>query len=311
MIRQLIGIKYPIFSGAMAWISDAELAAAVSNAGGLGIIAGGNAPADIIRSEVQKAKKLTDKPFGLNIMLRSPEADKIAEIACEEGVAVVTTGAGNPIKYIESFKQHNIKVIPVIPSVALAQRMEKAGVDALIAEGMESGGHIGKLTTMALVRQVVDAVSIPVIAAGGIACGRGMAAAYMLGAQGVQIGTRFIVAKECNAHDNYKKAVIRAKDIDTVVTGQITGHPVRVIRNKLARLMLEQEVVGKEQMDDAINAIEELGSGALQKAAISGDMDNGSVMAGQIAGLVSKEQTAQEIIDEIIQQFNMLSLPKF
>ncbi len=306
MICQLLGIKYPIFSGAMAWISDASLAAAVSNAGGLGIIAGGNAPADVVRAEIRKAKELTDKPFGVNIMLLSPAADAVAEVVCEEGVQVVTTGAGSPAKYMESFKKHNIKVIPVIPSVALAQRMEKSGADAVIAEGMESGGHVGKTTTMALVPQVADGVKIPVIAAGGIADGRGMAAAFMLGANAVQIGTRFLVAKECNVHENYKKSILRAKDIDTVITGQITGHPVRVLRNKIARQMLELEMVTKDQVEEAVKRFEEMGSGALQRAAIQGDTDTGSVMSGQIAGLVNKEQTAKEIMEEIIEQFKNL-----
>ena len=229
----ILGIKYPIFQGAMAWISDGELAASVSNAGGLGIIAGGNAPGEIVREEIKKAKSLTDKPFAVNIMLLSPFAEEVVKVVCEEGVKVVTTGAGNPAKYMDLFNENNISVIPVIPSVALAQKMEKIGAKAVVAEGMEAGGHIGKLTTMALVPQVVDAVNIPVIAAGGIGDGRGCAAAFMLGAQGVQLGTRFLVSNECNAHENYKEKVIKAKDIDSVITGQITGHPVRVLRKTL------------------------------------------------------------------------------
>lgn len=305
-ICDILGIKYPIFQGAMAWVSDGTLAAAVSNAGGLGIIAGGNAPADIIRNEIKIAKSLTDKPFAVNIMLLSPFADDIAKVVCEEGVKVVTTGAGTPSKYMKDFDAHNVTVIPVVPSVAIAQKMEKLGVKALIVEGMEAGGHIGKLTTMALVPQVVDAVNIPVIAAGGIGDGRGCAAAYMLGAQGFQLGTRFIVANECTIHENYKDKVISAKDIDSVVTGQITGHPVRVIRNKLSRLF--DKVEKEEQKNDKPNLerIEELGRGTLQKAAREGDVDNGSVMAGQIAGLVCKKQSCQEIIDELVSQFDSL-----
>ncbi|MGE5628423.1 MAG: enoyl-[acyl-carrier-protein] reductase FabK [Solirubrobacterales bacterium] len=290
----LIGIKYPIIQGGMAWIADSSLAAAVSNAGGLGIITG-NAPVDWVRDEIRKAKKLTDKPFGVNIMLLSECAEEIAKMVCEEGVKVVTTGAGNPGKYIEMWKQHGIIVMPVVPSVALAKRMERSGVDAVIAEGCESGGHVGELTTMALVPQVVDAVNIPVIAAGGIGDGRGVAAAFMLGAVGVQIGTRFLVAKECTVHDNYKQKVLTAKDIDTQVTGRATGHPVRILRNKLSRQfqLLEKEGAPAEKY-------EALGVGALSKAAKAGDVEMGSVMAGQIAGMINKEQTCKEIIDEML-----------
>jgi len=292
----LLGIKYPIFQGGMAWIADASLAAAVSNAGGLGIITG-NAPVDWVRNEVRKAKEMTDKPFGVNIMLLSEDAEKIAKLVCEEGVKVVTTGAGNPGKYIAMWKEHGIKVIPVVPSVALAKRMERSGVDAVIAEGMESGGHIGELTTMVLVPQVVDAVSIPVIAAGGIGDGRGLAAALMLGSVGVQVGTRFLVAKECTVHDNYKQRVLAAKDLDTQITGRATGHPVRVLRNKLVRQfqLLEKECA-------PIEKYEELGRGALSRAAKYGDVDTGSVMAGQIAALVKKEQTCKEIIEEMFNE---------
>lgn len=295
-ICDLLGIRYPIFQGGMAWIADASLAAAVSNAGGLGIITG-NAPVDWVRNEVRKAKEMTDKPFGVNIMLLSEDAEKIATLVCEEGVKVVTTGAGNPGKYIAMWKEHGIKVIPVVPSVALAKRMERSGVDAVIAEGMESGGHIGELTTMVLVPQVVDAVNIPVIAAGGIGDGRGLAAALMLGAEGVQVGTRFLVAKECTVHDNYKQRVLAAKDLDTQVTGRATGHPVRVLRNKLVRQfqLLEKECAPLEKY-------EELGRGALSRAAKYGDVDNGSVMAGQIAALVKKEQTCKEIIEEMFSE---------
>ena len=302
----ILGIKYPIFQGAMAWISDGELAASVSNAGGLGIIAGGNAPGEVVREEIKKAKSLTDKPFAVNIMLLSPFAEEVVKVVCEEGVKVVTTGAGNPAKYMDLFNEHNISVIPVIPSVALAQKMEKIGAKAVVAEGMEAGGHIGKLTTMALVPQVVDAVNIPVIAAGGIADGRGCAAGFMLGAKGVQIGTRFLLANECNIHENYKEKVAKAKDIDTVITGQITGHPVRVLRNKLARLYdtVEREELRKETPD--IERIEKLGSGALQRAVKEGDVENGSVMAGQIAGMVSKRQSCEEIIQELVSEFDTL-----
>lgn len=302
-ICELLNIKYPIFQGAMAWIAEASLASAVSNAGGLGILAAGNAPADVVRAEIRRTKELTDKPFGVNIMLLSPFVDDIVQLVCDEGVKVVTTGAGNPSKYMEAFNEHNISLIPVVPSVAAAKRMEKIGAKAVIAEGMESGGHIGKLTTMALLPQVVDAVNIPVIAAGGIADSRGMAAAFMLGAVGVQIGTRFLVADECVVHENYKQKVIKAKDIDTVITGQITGHPVRVLKNKLAKQYLDQEKIemGKDEPD--LEKLDHLGRGALQKAVIDGDVEFGSVMSGQIAGLVDKTQSCEEIISEIMSGF--------
>ncbi|WML36397.1 enoyl-[acyl-carrier-protein] reductase FabK [Clostridium sp. OS1-26] len=290
---QMVGIKYPIIQGGMAWIADSSLAAAVSNAGGIGIITG-NAPLEWVRDEIRKAKQMTDKPFGVNIMLLGETAEAVAKMVCEEGVKVVTTGAGNPGKYIDMWKQHDIKVIPVVASVALAKRMERAGVDAVIAEGCESGGHVGELTTMALVPQVVDAVSIPVIAAGGIGDGRGAAAAFMLGAAGIQVGTRFLVAHECTVHQNYKNKVLGAKDIDTQVTGRPTGHPVRVLRNRLTRQFQILEKEGAE-----LEKFEELGRGALSKAVREGDIDNGSVMAGQIAGLVCKEQSCNEIIEEI------------
>ncbi len=304
-ICELLNIKYPILQGAMAWISDASLASGVSNAGGLGLIAAGNAPADFVRDEIRKAKKLSgNNPFGVNIMLMSPYVDEVVDVILSEGgVSAVTTGAGNPSKYMESFKTNGIKVIPVIPSVALAKRMEKCGADAIVAEGMESGGHIGKLTTMAMLPQIVDAVNIPVIGAGGIGDGRGMAAAFMLGVQGVQIGTRFLLAKECTVHQNYKNAVIGAKDIDTVITGSITGHPVRCIKNKQTKMFekIEKEEMKKDTPD--IAKVEELGAGALKNAAVLGDVEFGSVMAGQIAGLVNKEQTCVEIIEEIMSSF--------
>lgn len=294
-VCQLLDIEYPIFQGGMAWIADASLAAAVSEAGGLGIITG-TAPTDWVRDEIRKAKKLTDKPFGVNIMLMDVHADEIAKMVCEEGVKVVTTGAGSPGKYMEMWKAHGVKVIPVVASVALAKRMEKAGADAIIAEGTESGGHVGQLTTMALVPQVVDAVNIPVLAAGGIGDGRGVAASFMLGAEGVQLGTRFLVAKECTVHQSYKNRVIKAKDIDTEVTGRSTGHPIRVIKNKLTREFMKLEKEGAP-----VDQLEELGRGCLSKA-VKGDVDFGSVMAGQISGLINKEQSCKEIIEEIMKE---------
>ncbi len=305
-ICEILNIEYPIFQGAMAWISESSLASAVSNAGGLGIIAAGNAPADVVREQIRKTKELTNKPFGVNIMLLSPFVDDIVKVVCEEKVAVVTTGAGNPAKYVEEFNAAGIKLIPVVPSVALAKKMEKIGATAVIAEGCESGGHIGKTTTMALVPQVVDAVSIPVIGAGGVADGRGMAAMFMLGSKGVQIGTRFLVAKECIIHENYKNKVIKATDIDTVATGQITGHPVRVLRNKFSREFekIEKKEYGKDKPD--LEMIESFGVGALKRASVDGDTDTGSFMCGQIAGLVKQEQTSKEIIEEIYGEFKAL-----
>jgi enoyl-[acyl-carrier protein] reductase II len=296
-LNEMIGIEFPVIQGGMAWIADSSLAAAVSNAGGLGLIAAANAPVEWVRDEIRKTKKLTDKPFGVNIMLLSSNADEVAKLVCEEGVKVVTTGAGNPGKYMELWKSHGITVIPVVASVALAVRMQRSGADAVIVEGCEAGGHIGELTTMCLVPQVADAVDIPVIAAGGIGDGRGIAAAFMLGAQGVQVGTRFLVANECTVHPNYKQKVINSKDIDTMVTGRATGHPVRVIRNKLSRQfqLLEKENAPVERYT-------ELGTGALPRAAREGDIELGSVMAGQIAGLVKKEQSAREIILEMFEE---------
>lgn len=297
-ICNILGIKYPIFQGGMAWVSDSKLAAAVSNAGGLGIIAGANAPASYIRNEIKETKKLTDKPFGLNIMLLSDNADELADIAIEEGVKVITTGAGNPGKFMERWKQAGIIVIPVVASVALAKRMERCGADAIIAEGCEAGGHIGKLTTMVLLPQVVDAVNIPVIGAGGIADGRGIAAAFALGASGIQVGTRFLVSEECQIHDNYKNAVIKSKDIDTVVTGRCTGHPVQVLKNKLAK-----EYLKLEKNNVSFDKLEELGRGALKKAVVDGDIENGSLMAGQISGMLKKVQTSKEIIEEMFNEY--------
>ncbi|WP_373897262.1 enoyl-[acyl-carrier-protein] reductase FabK [Haloimpatiens sp. FM7315] len=290
----MLGIKYPMIQGGMAWIADGNLAAAVSNAGGIGIIAAGTAPVDYVRAEIKKAKALTDKPFGVNIMLLSENAEDIAKLVCEEEIKVITTGAGNPGKYMDMWKANNIKVIPVVASTALAKRMERAGADAIIAEGCEAGGHIGELTTMALLPQVVDSVSIPVIGAGGIGDERGLAAAFMLGAEGVQVGTRFLVSDECTVHENYKEKIINAKDIDSVVTGRSTGHPVRVLRNQLSR---KYQILEKENSDK--EELEKMGIGALRKAAREGDVVNGSIMAGQIAGLVSKKQSCKEIIEEM------------
>lgn len=298
VITELLNIKYPIIQGGMAWIADASLAVGVSEAGGLGIISGVG-PTEVVRAQIRKAKELTDKPFGVNVMLMQDNADEIAHLVCDEKVPVVTTGAGSPGKYIEMWKSHGIKVIPVVPSVAIAKRMEKFGADAVIAEGMESGGHIGQTTTMSLVPQVVDAVNIPVIAAGGIGDGRGIAASFMLGAVGVQMGTRFLVSNECNVHKNYKEKVLKAKDIETEVTGNSTSHPVRVLRNKLTR-----EYIKLEKSNSNSEKLESLTRGALRKAVIEGDTENGSVMAGQIAGIVKKEQSCKEIIEELMTEFD-------
>ncbi|AWN21549.1 enoyl-[acyl-carrier-protein] reductase FabK [Streptococcus sobrinus] len=297
-ITELLNIKYPIFQGGMAWVADGDLAGAVSNAGGLGIIGGGNAPKEVVKANIDKVKSITDKPFGVNIMLLSPFADDIVDLVIEEGVKVVTTGAGNPGKYMERLHEAGITVIPVVPSVALAKRMEKLGADAVIAEGMEAGGHIGKLTTMTLVRQVVDAIDIPVVGAGGVADGNGAAAVFMLGAEAIQVGTRFVVAKESNAHQNFKNKLLKAKDIDTVVSANVVGHPVRAIKNKLSSAYAQAEkdyLTGKLKKEE----IEELGAGALRNAVVDGDVQNGSVMAGQIAGLVRKEETCQEILEDL------------
>lgn len=294
-VTELLGIEYPIIQGGMAWVAEHHLAAAVSKAGGLGIIGAGGAPAEFVREQIQKVKEVTDKPFGVNIMLMNPEADEIAQVIVDEGVKVVTTGAGNPGKYMAMWKEAGVKVIPVVASVAMARLMERAGADAVVAEGTESGGHIGSQTTMCLVPQVVDAVKIPVIAAGGIGDGRGFAAAFMLGAEAVQMGTRFVVARESIVHENYKEKVLKAKDIDSEVTGMSTGHPVRQIRNQMTReyLKLEKEGAGFEEL-------EKLTLGALRRAVIEGDTINGTLMAGQIAGLVKKEQTCKEMIEEIM-----------
>lgn len=297
-ICSILGIKYPIFQGGMAWVSESTLVAAVSNAGGLGILAGANAPASHIRDQIRKTKELTNKPFGLNIMLLSENADELSDIAIEEGIKVITTGAGNPGKYMEKWKNAGIVVIPVVASVALAKRMERCGADAVIAEGCESGGHVGKLTTMTLLPQVVDAVNIPVIGAGGIGDGRGITAAFALGASGIQVGTRFLASEECQIHENYKNAVIKSKDIDTVVTGRCTGHPVQVLKNKLAKEYLKLE--GNNATADEL---EEIGKGALKKAVVDGDVENGSLMAGQISGMVKKIQSVKEIIEEMFNEY--------
>ncbi|KPU43947.1 nitronate monooxygenase [Oxobacter pfennigii] len=298
----ILGIKYPIIQGGMAWVATGELAAAVSNAGGLGIIGAGNSPVEVVKKNIGIAKSLTDKPFGVNVMLLSPYAEGVMELLFEEKVAVVTTGAGNPGKYIERLKSLGIKIIPVVPSVALAKRMEKEGVDAVIAEGTESGGHIGELTTMALVPQVVDAVNIPVIAAGGIADGRGLIASLALGAVGVQIGTRFVCSDECTVHENYKKAIVNAKDRDAVATGHSTGHPVRCLKNKLTR-----EFEKLESAKAPAEELEKLGIGRLKAAVVDGDMEMGSVMSGQIAGMIKDIKPCSEIINDIIEEAQKVS----
>ena len=300
-ITKLLGITYPILQGGMAWVAEYHLAAAVSKAGGFGIIGAASAPPEVVREQIRKVKELTDRPFGVNVMLMNPNAPEVAKVVVEEGVAAVTTGAGNPAAYIGMWKEAGIKVVPVVASVAMARMMEKAGADAVVAEGAESGGHIGSATTMTLVPQVADAVNIPVIAAGGIGDGRGFSAAMMLGASAVQMGTRFIVADESIVHANYKERVIKAKDIDSEVTGRSTGHPIRVLRNKMTREYLKMEAQGV-----SLEELEVLTLGSLRKAVMEGDVVNGSLMAGQIAGLVKKEQTCKEIIEEIMQEADAL-----
>ncbi len=294
-VSKLLGTVYPVIQGGMAWVAEHHLAAAVSNAGGLGIIAAGGAPTEVVRQEIRELKKLTDKPFGVNIMLMNPNAEELAKMLVEEKVPIVTTGAGSPEPFMKMWKEAGMKVIPVVASVALARRMEKYGADAVVAEGAEAGGHIGELTTMVLVPQVVDAVSIPVIAAGGVADGRGMAAAMMLGAEGVQVGTRFVTSKECICHDNFKKKIMKAKDIDTVVTGRSTGHPIRVLRNQMSREYLKMEKEGK-----SLEELELLTLGSLRKAVVEGDLKGGSFMAGQSAGLIKEEQSCKDIIEDIV-----------
>ena len=287
-VSKLLGTKYPVIQGGMAWVAEYHLAAAVSNAGGLGIIGAASAPPEVVREQIREAKKLTDKPFGVNVMLLNPNAAEVAQIVIEEGVKVVTTGAGNPGKFMDAWKQAGVVVIPVVASVAMARMMERGGADAVIAEGMESGGHIGAQTTMTLVPQVADAVQIPVIAAGGIADGRGMAAAFMLGAESI-------------VHPNYKERVIKAKDIDSEVTGMSTGHPIRVLRNQMSREYLKMEKEGA-----SFEELEHLTLGSLRKAVIDGDVVNGSLMAGQSAGMVKKEESCKEIIEDVVTQAESL-----
>lgn len=294
-ITELLQIEAPVIQGGMAWVAEHGLAAAVSNAGGLGIIGAASAPPEVVREEIRKCKELTDKPFGVNVMLLNPNAAEVAKIVVEEGVRVVTTGAGNPGKYMELWKSADVRVMPVVASVAMAKLMERAGADAVVAEGMESGGHIGSTTTMALVPQVADAVEIPVIAAGGIADGRGLAAAFMLGAEGVQLGTRFVASTESIVHRNYKEKILKAKDIDSVITGASTGHPVRSLRNQMTREYLELEREHADFME-----LEKLTLGSLRKAVIDGDTVHGTLMAGQIAGLIHEEKTCAQIIEELL-----------
>lgn len=296
-ITEMLGIRHPLFQGGMAWVADAKLAAAVSNAGGLGLIGAAAAPGDVVQAMIREAKSLTDKPFGVNVMLLSPFADDVARICAEEKVAVVTTGAGNPGKYMDIWKGVDIKVIPVVASAALAKRMERAGADAVIAEGCESGGHIGELTTMALVPQVADAVSVPVIAAGGIADGRGVAAAFALGAQAVQCGTVFVCAEESPACDVYRRQIIDAKDTDTIVTGREGGAPIRSIKTKFTRRLLKMENQNVDRVE-----FEKAAAGSLRKAVQDGNLDEGTFMAGQISGLVKAVEPAQAIVDRLMRE---------
>ena len=296
-ICDMLGITYPVFQGGMAWIADGKLAAAVSGGGGLGIIAAGNAPGDYVREQIRIARSLTEKPIGVNIMLMSPFADDVAQVVVEEKVPVVTTGAGNPSKYMKAWKEANIRVIPVVASVAMAKLMTRLGASALIAEGGESGGHVGELTTMVLVPQICDATTLPVIAAGGIADGRGVAAAFMLGACGVQMGTRFLSAYECTIHPNYKEKILKATDLCTMVTGKRLGHPVRSLRTQFAREYAKGEYGA---MDDA--QLEAFGTGALRRAVQEGDNERGCFLSGQVASMVKKEQSAAEIVKEVMEQ---------
>ncbi len=298
---ELLGIEYPVIQGGMAWVATAELAAAVSNGGGLGLIAAGGAPADVVRSQIKKCRELTDKPFGVNVMLMSPFADDVMKVVIEEKPAVVATGAGNPGKYMEELKAAGIKVLPVIASVAMAQRMEKMGADAIIAEGTEAGGHIGEITTMCLIPQIADAVSVPVVAAGGIADARGAVAAFALGADGIQVGTRFICSDECIAHENYKNAVLKAKDRDAVVTGRSTGAPVRALKNKLTK-----EYQRLEKENAPFEEIEKLGVGGLRRAFEEGDVQMGSLMAGQSAAMVHKIEPCADIIRSYFKEIDKM-----
>ncbi len=295
VICKMLNIKYPIFQGGMAWIGTAELASAVSNAGGLGLIGAGHMPPDVLRAEIRKCKGWTDKPFGVNVMLMSPFVKEVMEVVVDEKVPVVTTGAGNPGEYLPALKEIGSKVIPVVASVALAKRLVRIGADAVIAEGTESGGHIGEIATLPLVPQVVDAVDVPVIAAGGIADSRGMAAAFALGAHAVQMGSRFVMSEECIAHENYKNMVMKAKDRSTVVTGRTLGHPARVLANKLTRTYLEMEAAGAPAEE-----LEKLGVGSLHRATHEGDVENGSVMIGQISGMLEDIKPVKQIIEDIV-----------
>lgn len=302
-ITELLNIEYPIVQGAMAWVADPDLASAVSNAGGLGVVGTGHDPVDVVREKVEEMKSKTYKPFAVNAMFLSAHVDDVVDYLIEEsGVKIITTGAGNPSKYMERFKEAGIVVIPVVASVAVAKRMERIGADAIVVEGMEAGGHIGRLTTLALLPQVVDAVSIPVIAAGGFGDGRSLAAGLMLGAEGIQVGTRFVVAKESNAHENFKQSILKAKDISTVVTGEITGHPVRVLRNQLTKdyLAVQKSITSDPTPD--LTELEKLGNGALYRAVVQGDTKSGSMMAGQIAGLINEEGTVEEIILDYVNE---------
>ena len=298
ILCDMIGINYPIFQGGMAWVSDYSLASAVSEAGGLGIVSAANAPVDIVREQIRKTREKTDKPFGLNIMLKSPYADEVAELAVEEKVDVITTGAGNPSKYMKKWIDAGIKIIPVVPSIAIAKMVERCGASAVIAEGGESGGHIGELSTMVLVPQVVSAVNIPVIAAGGIGDGRGVAASFMLGACGVQVGTKFLVAKECTIHQNYKNKVLKANDISTMTTGKRLGHPVRSLKNPYSREYLKKEYDSSVSDEE----LEKFGVGALRRAAVDGDETNGCFLAGQIAAMANKEESCKDIIIKMFEE---------
>lgn len=299
-VCELLNIEYPIFQGAMAWISNGELAGAVSRDGGLGIIAGAGMEPNLLRENIRKAKLITDNPIGVNLMLLRPDVAEQVDVCIEEGVKVITTGAGNPGPFVEKLKSAGIKIIPVVPTVKLAERMEKVGVDAVIVEGTESGGHVGSITTMALLPQIVNAVKIPVIAAGGIASGKQFLAALSMGAEAVQCGTIFLTAKECLIHQNYKNAILKAKDRSTVTTGNFTGHPVRVIENKLAKEMLELEKKGASKEE-----IEELGRGSLKLAAVDGDADKGSIMSGQVAAMVNEERTTKEILEYLMEDLKV------
>lgn len=300
-VTKLLGIEYPIIQGGMAWVAEYHLASAVSQAGGLGLIGAASAPGEWVREQIREARKLTDKPFGVNIMLISPHADDVANVIVEEGVKVVTTGAGSPEKYMKMWKEAGVKVIPVVASVALAKRMERCGADAVVAEGTEAGGHIGESTTMVLVPQVADAVQIPVIAAGGIADGRGVAAAFALGAQGVQLGTRFIATEEAQVHENYKDFILKARDIDSRVTGRSTGHPVRALRNQMTKEYLQRELEGA-----SFEELEQLTLGGLRRAVVEGDVKTGSVMAGQIAGMVKEKLSCEALIRKLVEETDHL-----